>query len=74
LGRYETSRNQPPRVCSDIQYDLLQVTAEQIADKLELIGTQLGGGLMDRLKLAFIDFQEEAEISRLEVEDNQHSH
>jgi YHS domain-containing protein/copper chaperone CopZ len=58
----------------DIQYDLLQVTAEQIADKLELIGTQLGGGLMDRLKLAFIDFQEEAEISRLEVEDNQHSH
>jgi len=58
----------------DIQYDLLQVTAEQISEKLGSIGAQLGGGLMDRLKLAFIDFQEEAEISRLEITDHQHNH
>jgi len=58
----------------EIQYDLLQVTVEQIADTLELIGTQLGGGLMGRLKLAFIDFQEEGEISRLEVNDKDRCH
>jgi YHS domain-containing protein/copper chaperone CopZ len=51
-----------------IQYDLMQVTAEQIADKLALIGTELGSGWMDRLKLAFIHYQEECEVGSLEVE------
>lgn len=52
----------------EIQYDLVQVTAEQIADKLTLIGAGLGGGWVDRLKLAFINNLEEIEISSLEVE------
>lgn len=52
----------------EIKYDLIQVTAEQIADKLALIGTVLGGGWIDRLKLAFINSLEEIEISSLEVE------
>lgn len=52
----------------EIQYDLMQVTAEQIADRLTLIGADLGGGWMDRLKLAFINNLEEIEISSLEVE------
>ncbi len=52
----------------EIQYDLIQVTLEQIADKLGLIGTDLGTGWMDRLKLAFINNLEEIEINSLEVE------
>ena len=52
----------------EIQYDLMQVTAEQIADKLALIGANLGGGWIDRLKLAFINNLEEIEINSLEVE------
>lgn len=52
----------------EIQYDLIQVTAEQIADKLALIGADLGGGWVNRLKLAFINNLEEIEINSLEVE------
>lgn len=52
----------------EIQYDLIQVTAEQIADRLALIGAGLGGGWIDRLKLAFINNLEEIEINSLEVE------
>jgi len=52
----------------EIQYDLMQVTAGQIADKLALAGANLGGGWMDRLKLAIINNLEEIEISSLEVE------
>lgn len=52
----------------EIRYDLMQVAAEQIADKLALIGTDLGGGWVDRLKLAFINNLEEIEINSLEVE------
>lgn len=52
----------------EITYDLIQVTAEQIADQLALVGANLGGGWIDRLKLAFINHLEEIEISSLEVE------
>lgn len=52
----------------EIQYDLIQITAEQIAGKLGLIGANLGGGWIDRLKLAFINNLEEIEINSLEVE------
>jgi len=51
-----------------IQYDLIQVTAEQIAEQLELIGTKLGGGWVERLKLGFINYLEEVEVSSLEVD------
>lgn len=52
---------------TEIQYDLIQVTAEQIADKLALVGANLGGNWIDRLKLPFINNMEEIEISSLEV-------
>lgn len=52
----------------EIRYDLIQVTAEQIAARLGLIGANLGGGWIDRLKLAFINNLEEIEINSLEVE------
>lgn len=55
-----------------IQYDLMQVTAEQIADKLASIGAELGGGWVDRLKLAFINNLEDVEISSLQVDNKMH--
>ncbi|MBI5751858.1 MAG: YHS domain-containing protein [Hydrogenophilales bacterium] len=58
----------------EIQYDLMQATAEQIADKLALIGADLGGGWVDRLKLAFINYQEECEIGNLEVDNKKGCH
>jgi len=58
----------------EIQYDLIQVTAEQIADKLALIGADLGGGSIDHLKLAFINNLEEIEISSLEVDNKKCCH
>ncbi|MBU6467635.1 MAG: YHS domain-containing protein [Betaproteobacteria bacterium] len=58
----------------DILYDLMQVTAEQIADKLALIGTELGGRWMDRLKRAFINYEEECEIGSLEVANRKRCH
>lgn len=58
----------------ELRYDLMQVTAEQIAEELVLIGTRLGGGWIDSLKLAFINYQEECEIASLEVTDRTHRH
>ncbi len=58
----------------EIQYDLIQVTTEQIADKLTFIGSELGGGWVDRLKLAFINYREECEIGSLEVENKKGCH
>ncbi|MDP2694123.1 MAG: YHS domain-containing protein [Gallionella sp.] len=56
----------------EIQYDLIQVTAEQIAEKLALIGADLGEGWIDRLKLALINNLEEIEISSLEIDNRKH--
>ncbi len=58
----------------EIQYDLMQVTTEQIADQLALVGAELGGGWMERLKVAFINYQEECEIGSLEVTGGKHRH
>ncbi len=52
----------------DIRYDLMQVTAGQIAEKLTATGAELGDGWVDRLRLAFINNLEDIEISSLEVE------
>lgn len=56
----------------EIQYDLMQATAEQIADRLALAGASLGGGWVDRLKLGFINFEEENEIGHLEIDNKMH--
>ncbi len=58
----------------EIQYDLIIVTAEQIADKLASIGASLGEGWIDHLKLAFINNLEEIEINSLEVEKREGFH
>ena len=58
----------------EIQYDLIQVTTGQIADKLALIGADLGGSWVDRLKLAFINNLEEIEINSREVENKNGYH
>ena len=50
-----------------ITYDLLQATAEQIEEKLGEIGVQLGEGFAERLRRAFVHYEEECEIGNLEV-------
>lgn len=50
-------------------YDLLQSTAEQIEEKLAEVGVGLGDGWADRLRLAFVHYEEELEASGLEVND-----
>ena len=54
----------------DIQYDLMQVTEEQIESELTSVGATLGQGWAYRLKHAFIHFEEEFEIGNLEVTRN----
>ncbi|MDX8386643.1 MAG: YHS domain-containing protein [Gallionella sp.] len=57
-----------------IVYDLLQATAEQIEEKLAEIGVQLGGGLGDSLRRAFVHYKEECEVGNLEVQNKKHGH
>lgn len=51
----------------EITYDLIQVTEQQIEDMLSTFGTALGNDWLNRLKRAFIHFEEESEIGSLEV-------
>lgn len=53
-----------------IVYDLLQATAEQIEEKLAEIGIQLGEGLAERLRRAFVHYEEECEVGNLEVHED----
>lgn len=53
-----------------ITYDLLQATAEQIEEKLAEIGVQLGEGAAERLRRAFVHFEEECEVGNLEVHED----
>ena len=58
----------------EIRYDLMQATAEQIADRLAQVGAELGGGWISGLRLAFVNYLEECEISALEVENKKGCH
>ena len=53
----------------EIIYDLLQVTAEQIEAKVAETGIHLGEGWSERLRLAFVHYQEECEVGNLEVQE-----
>ncbi len=50
-----------------VSYDLMQATAEQIETKMEEIGMQLGEGWSQRLRRAFVNYEEELEVGSLEV-------
>lgn len=50
-----------------IVYDLLQATAEQIEERLGEVGVRLGEGLAERLRRAFVHYEEECEVGNLEV-------
>jgi YHS domain-containing protein len=54
----------------EITYDLLQSTAEQIETRLEEVGAHLGEGWAERLRRAFVHYEEECEIANLEVHEN----
>ena len=51
----------------EIVYDLLEVTEEQVEEKIAGIGLQLGEAWMDHLRRAFIHYEEECEVGNLEV-------
>lgn len=53
----------------EITYDLLQVTAEQIAAKISEICLCLGDDWPERIRLAFVHYQEECEVGNLEVQE-----
>lgn len=57
-----------------ITYDLLEAMLEQIEERLGEIGVQLGGGLGERLRRAFVHYEEECEVGNLEVRDCRHGH
>ena len=60
--------------CVVIAYDLLQATVEQIEEKLAEIGVQIGARLAERLRRAFVHYEEECEVGNLEVHENKHIH
>lgn len=53
--------------CIVVAYDLLQATAEQIEERLAEVGVQLGEGWPERLRRAFVHYEEECEADSLEV-------
>jgi len=53
----------------EITYDLLQVTAEQIEEKIAEICLCLGDGWLERIRYAFVHYQEECEVGNLEVQE-----
>ena len=53
----------------EITYDLLQATAKQIEARLVEIGAQLGESWADRLRLAFVHYEEECEMGNVEAEE-----
>jgi YHS domain-containing protein len=57
-----------------ITYDLLEAMEEQIEEKLAEIGVQLGDGLAERLRRAFVHYEEECEVGNLEVHRDMYSH
>jgi len=50
-----------------IEYDLLEVTAKQIAERLLDAGLQLENSLVQQIRLSLIDLTEETEMASLEV-------
>lgn len=58
----------------EITYDLLQVTAEQIEVVIVELGVQFGGEWAERLRRAFVHYEEELEIGSLEVRKEKHLH
>lgn len=58
----------------EIVYDLLQATAEQVEEKLAEIGVQLGGAWAEQLRRAFMYYEEECQLSNLEVHERHHRH
>lgn len=53
----------------EITYDLLLVSAEQIEAKIAEICLCLGNGWLERIRYAFVHYQEECEVGNLEVQE-----
>ena len=53
----------------DIAYDLLETTAETIAEEIAAIGLKFAQGWSERLRLAFVEYEEECELDNLAADD-----
>ncbi|MBZ0105457.1 MAG: YHS domain-containing protein [Sulfuricella denitrificans] len=53
----------------EISYDLLEATAEQIEAQMIVIGVRIGKGWGERLRRAFVHYEEECELGNLEEGD-----
>ncbi len=57
-----------------ITYDLLQATSEQIESRLLQVGIRLGSSLGERLRRAFIHYEEDCKVGNMEVQPCKHNH
>ena len=53
----------------EIHYDLLETSEQLIVEQLASIGVQLGNGWGERLRRAFVHFEEECELDNLAAND-----
>lgn len=53
----------------EIRYDLLETSAELIEERMAAIGVQLGNGWSERLRRAFVHYEEECELDNLAAND-----
>jgi YHS domain-containing protein len=53
----------------EIHYDLLDTSAELIEEQLASIGVELGNGWSERLRRAFVHYEEENELDNLAAND-----
>lgn len=58
----------------EVTYDLIEVTAEQIEDRMVEIGVKLGEEWSQRLRRGFIHLLEETEVSSMEELPDKHRH
>src|SRR5574338_25934 len=58
----------------EVSYDLLQATAEQIEARLVEAGVGLGQGWAERLRRAFVHYEEECETGNLAAPGETHCH
>ena len=53
----------------EICYDLLEATAEQVEAQMVAVGVRMGEGWGERLRRAFVHYEEECELGNLEASD-----
>lgn len=53
----------------EIAYDLLETTVETISEEIAAIGLKIDRGWSERLRLAFVEYEEDCELDNLAADD-----